>query len=89
MEKENNPKYPFSVKDLVKNKQVSFSKYRQGNFYYTIKVYFGEEENEFDEYQFPVPDDDIGDGTLERDEKAIYFMRWISRAMKDDTLIKI
>jgi hypothetical protein len=37
-------------------------------------------------YEFAVPLVDIGNAVLLRDDKAIYFMRWINKAIKDETL---
>ena len=42
-----------------------------------------------DIYQFTVPVDDIGNATLLAQDKAITYMRWIRKAISDNTLIKI
>ena len=76
-----------NIKTLVKDNWVTFDSYRQGYFYYRIKHYRGEGFNQTeDEYIFPVPLDDIGTATLESYDKAITFMRWIRKAIEENTL---
>lgn len=65
-------------KDRVKG-QVSFSFFRDGNLWYSCD----------DGWQFPVSVDETKDGqggfpTFNRDDKAIYFMRWIRKAMESE-----
>lgn len=38
---------------------------------------------------FPVPLVDIGDATLELEDRAIYFMRYIRRAMSEGSFIPL
>ncbi len=71
-----------NIKDVVKDNTIHFLKYRQGHIYYSIKV---QEVN----YSFPVPLDDIGDATFDRNDKAIRFMRWIRKALEDGTFVKL
>lgn len=75
-----------TIKELVKGNFVRFDNYRQGFFTYILRV--GDFENYVD-YQFPVPIDDIGTATMLAEDKAITFMRWIRKAQEDKTLIKI
>lgn len=70
------------IKDIVKDNKVEFSSYRADTFYYNIEV-----DESF--YQFPVPRKDIEGATLQAMDKAIYFMRWINKALKEKTFIKI
>lgn len=77
-----------NIKDLVsKEHVVAFDSYRAGFFYYNVfninKVPDGET------YQFTIPVEDIGNATLMATDKAIIFMRWIRKAIQDNTLIKI
>ena len=76
-----------SIKELVKNKVVSFDSFRQGFFYYN--VYDPNETPTGEVYQFTVPLEDIGSSTLLRNDKAITFMRWIRKAQESGELIKI
>lgn len=76
-----------NIKDIVKDNMVNFSRYRQGIMYYTILVMRDMYNGEV--YEFPVPLSDVGDATLESSDKAIYFMRYIRKAMEDDTFINI
>ena len=66
----------------IKDNQVQINKYRAGFLYYTIDV--GE-----DTYIFPVPLDEAGEATFNKTDKAITFMRYIRKAMKDGSFIKL
>lgn len=66
-----------NIKDIVKDNTVRFVRYRQGVAYYGVNV------PRCGEYVFPVPLDDIGDATLELEDRTIYFMRYIRRAMSE------
>lgn len=70
------------IVDLIKDNAVAFSRYRKGVLYYTIIF-----EKEI--YEFPVPIEDIGDATFNSVEKAILFMRYIRKAMDENTLVKL
>jgi hypothetical protein len=77
---------------LIKGNHVFFNRYRAGVFYYRLRVPSPKVSNvkETDDYyEFGVPIEDIGEATLFVDDKAITFMRWIRKALKDKTLIKI
>lgn len=71
-----------SIKDLVKNNFVEFYYLRKQVAYYTIM--FDDEK-----YYFPVPLEDIGDATLNNMDKAIMFMRYIRKALDENTFVKI
>lgn len=73
-----------SIKDLIKNNYVTFSHYRAGHLYYLINDLTSENE---DQYIFPVPIEDIGDATFPCTDKAMFFMRYIRKAMNDNTLV--
>jgi len=76
------------IKDLVtKEHVVKFDSYRAGYFYYI--VYNSNQTPNGDSYGFTVPIDDIGGATLLATDKAITFMRWIRKAIADNTLVKI
>jgi len=79
-----------SIKDLVKNNFVKFDSYRQGLFYYILRT--GEYSgigDEYVDYQFTIPIDDIGTATLLSEDKALTYMRWIRKALDNKTLIKL
>lgn len=79
------------LSELVKDNKVYFDSYRQGFFYYNI-YYTSNTEDEYllpTTFQFPIPQDDIGNATLEAKMKAIYTMRWIKRAQEEGTFIKL
>ena len=71
------------IKDIVKDNTVRFLRYRKGVAYYTVRV-----PSENARYAFPVPLDDIGDATLEAEDKAILFMRYIRQAIEDGTFVR-
>lgn len=77
----NNPKFP-AIKDLIKDNTIQFDYFRAGYFYYMIL-------HDGNAYTFPVPLSDIGDATLLCDDKAIYFMRYIRKAMDEGTFVKV
>ncbi len=68
------------LKTIVKNNSVSFSHYRKGHLYYNVEV-------EGKSYSFPVPIDDIGDATFLNQDKAMIMMRYIRKALKEQTFV--
>jgi len=64
------------IKDMVKNKKVRFSFYRDKQLFYRTE----------DGFEFPVPIDDVGNATFLAEDKAILFMRWIRKHL--DTIDK-
>ncbi len=72
-----------NIVDIVKDNTVHFVRYRQGVAYYGVNV---PSEGEF---MFPVPLADIGDATLELEDKAILFMRYIRRAMGEGSFVPL
>lgn len=70
-----------NIIEFIKEKnKVYFQYFRDGNFFYSVHRYG---TNEY--YHFPVPLDDIGTATMENQDKALLFMRWIQKAIKDQT----
>lgn len=62
-----------NVKDMVKDgKRVKFLYYRQKELWYETETGF----------KFPVPIDDVGDGTFLAEDKALLFMRYINKQIK-------
>ena len=60
------------IKDMVCNgKMVKFDRYTHGELWYITE----------DGFEFPVPIDDTGDGVFARDDRALYFMRYIRKHM--------
>ena len=72
-----------NIKDIVKDNTVRFVRYRQGIAYYGVRV------PSAGEFMFPVPLDDIGEATLELEDNAILFMRYIRRAMNEGSFIPL
>jgi len=58
-----------SIKDMVKNKKVTFLFYREGELWYTTEC----------DFHFPVPINDTGTAAMNAEDKAILFMRWIRK----------
>jgi len=82
------------IKEIVKNNKVYFDSFRQGIFYYRVLVpyqkrdYLGDISEHHRSYLFPVPLEDIGTATMLKEDKALFFMRWIRKAIEDETLIE-
>lgn len=72
-----------NLKELIKNKLVSFDFYRAGVVYYTVR------DDANLTWRFPVRLDDIGDATLLAHDKAILFMRYIRKAIESNELHKV
>jgi [ribosomal protein S18]-alanine N-acetyltransferase len=75
---------PMNIKDIVKDNQVRFLRYRQGQMYYSISV-----PGKAGDFMFPVALSDVGDATLGSGEKAILFMRYIRKAIEEGTFVPI
>ena len=58
---------------VIDNRLVTFKYYRDGSLWY---------ETEFEEL-FPVPIEDIGNATFNRQEKAILLMRYMRKFNKE------
>lgn len=76
--------YTGTITQIIKDNFVRFVSLRatlDGNDYWaTYEI--GDLVNEaVNCYQFTVPLSDIGTGTLKATDKAIYYMRWIRKAM--------
>tara|TARA_R110001592_G_scaffold162601_1_gene396186 strand:+ start:177 stop:398 length:222 start_codon:yes stop_codon:yes gene_type:complete len=72
-----------TLKEIVKNNKVYFSYYRAGHLYYTVTLKNSEK------YSFPVPIQDIGEATFLNEDKAIIMMRYIRKALKDSTFVRL
>ena len=72
-----------NIKDIVKDNTVRFVRYRRGIAYYGVNVPAD------GAYVFPVPLEDIGDATLELEDRAIMFMRYIKRAISDGSFVPL
>jgi len=72
------------IKEIVKDNEVRFLRYRQGNAYYAVRV-----PSEGVDYMFLVPLSDIGDATLLATNKAIVFMRYIRKAIEERAFVRV
>jgi hypothetical protein len=63
---------------VVGNNKAVFSHYRDGNFFYVVKV-------QDQRYSFPIPIEDAKGTTFFAEFKAITLMRWIRKAIADKT----
>ena len=61
-----------NIKDMVKDKSVTFQYYKDGQLFYSTECGF----------VFPVPIDDVGNATLNAKDKALLFMRYIRKHIK-------
>ena len=71
----------FNIKEVVKDNTVRFSYLRAGVAYYSVDV-------KGTEYTFPVRLDDLGEATLLAEDKAIFFMRYIRKALENNEFHK-
>ena len=58
-----------SLNELIRDQKAKFQHYQCNELIYKT-------ENDF---EFPVPINDTGDGMFKAEDKAIFFMRWIKR----------
>jgi hypothetical protein len=58
-----------NIKEMVKDKKVKFLFYKENELWYTTECGF----------KFPVPIDDVGTASMNNEDKAIMFMRWIRK----------
>lgn len=64
----------YNIKDMVKNnKMVTFVKYQKNELWYRTECGF----------DFPVPIGDTGEGAFIYRDKAMLFMRWINKQIKN------
>jgi len=64
-----------SITHHIKDKKVHFVYYRAGNLYYKTETGI--------EFAVPVSEADQNSATFWAEDKAIYFLRWISRHFKE------
>lgn len=62
-----------NIKDLVKDRTVSFEFYKDKSLWYSVVG---------TDFQFPVPIDDIGNATFLKEDKALLFMRYIKKHLQ-------
>ena len=68
-----------NLKEIVKdNNKALFSHYRDGNFFYVVEV-------DGKRYSFPISLEEAKGATLLAEFKAITLMRWIRKAIADNT----
>ncbi|UYE98891.1 hypothetical protein XbC2_484 [Xanthomonas phage XbC2] len=61
-----------TLKDMVKDKKVYFSHYKENELWYTTECGF----------MFPVPVADTGNAEFKNEDKATFFMRWIRKHLE-------
>jgi hypothetical protein len=68
-----------NLKEIVKSgNKALFSHYRDGNFFYVVEV-------DGKRYSFPISLEEAKGATLLAEFKAITLMRWIRKAIADNT----
>lgn len=65
-----------NIKEMVKNNTVHFNYFKDGEFWYELEYDGGKK------FIFPVPLGDIGNASMNRDDNALYFMRYIRKHLK-------
>lgn len=58
-----------NIKEMVKNKTVRFLYFKDRELFYITECGF----------KFPVSIDDVGTASMNAEDKAIFFMRWIRK----------
>jgi len=72
--------YTHTIKEIIKDHVAHLKFIQDGKAYYEVVVDMGTS------YEFPIPINDMGTGIFNRDDKAILFMRWIRKAMVEETM---
>ena len=62
----------FDIKAMLKDKEVTFVRYRKNELIYTTECGF----------EFPVPISDTGDGVFKAKDKAMTYMRWVRKQIE-------
>jgi hypothetical protein len=74
-----------TIKEIVKNNKAVFTHYRAGNLYYDIVD--GENGNKICSVPVDLENkEDIGNASYGAEMKAMYLMRYITKAQKEDSL---
>ena len=63
----------YNIKEMLKDKEVTFVKYRKGELIYKTECGF----------EFPVPISDTGDGVFKNKDKGLTFMRWVRKQIQE------
>ncbi len=74
-----------NIKDVIKDNFVKFSHACEGVLYYSVDV-------DGKTYEFPVDmnnKQDVGNGVFLKEDKAIYFLRWIRKAVENNKFIQV
>ncbi len=70
--------------NIISNAKAKFLRYQQGVAYYAVPVPYSEML-----YSFPVPLNDIEDNVLKAEDKTIFFMEYINKAIQEGTFSKV
>ncbi|MGD2072525.1 MAG: hypothetical protein PVG65_03455 [Candidatus Thorarchaeota archaeon] len=66
------------LKEIIKDGQVKFNRYADGNLIYTVY-----DPIAMRHYEYDVPIEETKGGVFERNVKAIYHMRWIRKSIQN------
>ena len=72
------------MSNLIYTVKAKFLRYQQGVAYYAVPVPYSKLL-----YSFPVPLNDIEDTVLNAEDKTIFFMEYIHKAIQEGTLNKV
>lgn len=69
---------------VTSDNYCDFSHYRQAHLYYIVA-------NRADAkiYSFPVPVSDLAEATINAQEKSVFMMRYIRKALDEGTIVKV
>ena len=73
-----------NIKDTISKSRAKFLRYQQGVAYYAVPVPYSEML-----YSFPVPLSDIEGDILKAEDKTIFFMEYIRKAIQEGTFNKV
>ena len=77
-------------KDLFKSKAMAgFSHYMAGNLYYQVELVDGVYQFPISTYSYPNLSEDLGTTTFNAEIRGSELSRWISKAIKNETFVKL
>lgn len=77
-----------NVKNLIKNNTVKFSHYRAGYLFYTI-CELDSEGKPGQNYMFSISIEETSGASFKAEDKAIMFLQFINKNLKNSTFNKI
>ncbi len=93
LRKVSDSEYLPSLKDLIsRDTKVEFDFFREGIFYYSVASPYLRKVATlyaYRRFRFPVPQSDVGNATMLRRDKSVFFMRWVRKALENGELVEV